>query len=275
MDISFHRLFSMPAIEGLRTVRKYCEKRPTLKLEEIVHVIKTAEADYNSFDLDASIYLHEIIDIEVPLTGTKYYQGCIHDIVLHRQPTWAKLMMLGRTRFTKKLSRDECSLFRQAGLLDSPPTDDVITWWDNLTGRVRLAQDAEKLARARQAEKLSLNHEKKRLLDIGIDKDPEWTAIEDNTAGYDVLSYEKNEYGLINKPIEVKSTIASPLRFILTRNEWEQALKFGEVYFFHVWDLKQDPPKLYVKTLNEIAPHIPSDNEKGKWKNAEILINTN
>lgn len=44
--------------------------------------------------------------------------------------------------------------------------------------------------------------------------------------------------------IEVKSTIASPLRFIVSRNEWEQADKFGPAYLFHVWDMQKNPPVL-------------------------------
>jgi hypothetical protein len=72
--------------------------------------------------------------------------------------------------------------------------------------------------------------------------------------------------------IEVKSTTASPLRFVLTRPEWEQAKKSGPAYIFHVWDMAKDPPVLYVRTTAQIAPHIPTDNEKGKWSRADIPI---
>lgn len=112
---------------------------------------------------------------------------------------------------------------------------------------------------------------------LGITEEPVWTAIEDNTAGYDVLSYEKNDFGLINKLIEVKSSMASPLRFFVSRNEWEQAVKFGDAYHFHIWDMKQTKPIqsnpiLYERMAADIAPHIPNDNAKGKWKNAEIPL---
>lgn len=93
-----------------------------------------------------------------------------------------------------------------------------------------------------------------------------------NTAGYDVLSYDKNEFGLVNKLIEVKSTIASPLRFYITRNEWNKAHKSGDKYHFYIWDMKHDEPILHVKTVADIEPHIPQDNEKGKWDRAVIPV---
>jgi hypothetical protein len=75
-----------------------------------------------------------------------------------------------------------------------------------------------------------------------------------------------------NRLIEVKSTIASPIRFYLTRNEWEKALNFGDAYHFHIWDLQANPPRLYQRTVADIAPHVPTDNEKGRWKDAEIPV---
>jgi len=72
--------------------------------------------------------------------------------------------------------------------------------------------------------------------------------------------------------IEVKSTVASPLRFFLSRNEWNTADKIGKTYFFHVWDLAVNPPSLHIRTVEQIRPHIPSDNKNGKWSNAEIPL---
>jgi len=72
--------------------------------------------------------------------------------------------------------------------------------------------------------------------------------------------------------IEVKSTVASPLRFIITRHEWDQASKIGSAYIFHVWDMAKAPPVLYERTSAQIASHIPADNEDGKWESVEILL---
>jgi hypothetical protein len=96
--------------------------------------------------------------------------------------------------------------------------------------------------------------------------------LDDNTKGYDVLSYEKKGETLVNKLIEVKSTIASPMRFMVTRNEWEQANRSGIAYVFHIWDMTKQPPVLHVRSVEQVRLHVPTDNEKGKWKDAEIPI---
>jgi hypothetical protein len=181
-------------------------------------------------------------------------------------------MLQGRSRFYSALERDEQSIFRQAGILDQPPDDGFVEWWDGLTGEMRLLADLERLTRGRAAERLTLAYEAERLAEDGIDQEPQWIGFDDNTKGYDVLSFEWSGNNIVNKLIEVKSTIASPLRFRITRNEWEQAAKFGPSYVFHIWDLQKIPPVLYVRTVDQVQPHVPADNEKGKWQDAEIPV---
>jgi ABC-type molybdenum transport system ATPase subunit/photorepair protein PhrA len=128
------------------------------------------------------------------------------------------------------------------------------------------------MAQAREAERLSLTHEKATLLAEGISENPKWVGLDDNFAGYDVLSYERGEHGLINKLIEVKSTTASPLRFYISRNEWDTAKRAGRAYLFHIWDMSKVPPIMYMRTVAQIEPHVPSDNEDGKWSNMEVPL---
>ncbi|WP_183664872.1 DUF3883 domain-containing protein [Phyllobacterium trifolii] len=52
-----------------------------------------------------------------------------------------------------------------------------------------------------------------------------------------ILSYDAGEEEPVARLIEVKSTIASPLRFFVTRNEWDTCQNMGVAYRFHVWDL--------------------------------------
>ena len=87
-----------------------------------------------------------------------------------------------------------------------------------------------------------------------------------------LLSYDPGKPDPTNKLIEVKSTIASPLRFILTRREWDKAIEAGAAYCFHIWDLTQDPPVLHVRSVDSVAPHVPADVEKGKWRTLEIPV---
>lgn len=272
MPLEFDRLFTMAAFEGLRMLRGYLADHPQIDIPGAIQLVNEVEVDAASFDLEAATELHEILDGAIPNEGEIFYRACIEALLIHREHAWSRIMTLGRARFTRKLSRDQLSVFRQAGLLIDPPDEMVVAWWTDTTGEVRHEMEKVKMARARRAERLTIQYEIERLKRVGVDVSPRWMAIEDNTVGYDVLSYEPSQYGLNNVLIEVKSTVASPLRFIVTRNEWEEAKKFGDAYIFHVWDMDKQPEILHIRTVTQVAPHIPADNQEGKWQNAVIPV---
>lgn len=268
--VSTERIFSLSCFEGLRLIRKYKIGHPELQLAELIGLVEKVEADALSLDLEASGYLSELVDAECPLDGQEFYQHCIKAVLLKHQPLWAKLMRQGRSRFVKKLDANDQDIFAAAGLMINPTPLEVVTWWDSVSGFARLFSDQEKMEQGRAAELLSLKHEKERLQKLGISKEPEWPGFDDNFAGFDVLSFDKNEYGLINRLIEVKSTTLSPMRFIVTRHEWSKAKKAGDAYLFHVWDMKQEPPVLHIRTVEQVEPHIPENQGKGAWTLADI-----
>jgi hypothetical protein len=190
-------------------------------------------------------------------------------IELHR-PWWLRLAPYGRQRVAGALTKDELQTFRAAGLMDAPPSDVVVTWWDNLAARARQFLDEQLTEQGRYAETLSFRYEASRLSDLGIDEAPRWIAIEDNAAGYDILSYDVTERGLVNRLIEVKSTVSVVPRLFLTRNEWEAALKFGASYHFHIWSLPAEV--LTIKSAIELTPDIPTDSGQGTWQQVEIVL---
>jgi len=272
VNISTERVFSMSCFEGLRLYRKYKDIQPNISNEELIALIEKVEADGCSLDLAASAHLDSLIDDKCALEGMRFYQICIKAILLKHLPIWSKTMRSGRTRFVQALSRNDQDVFAAAGLMEYPPSTDVITWWDDVSGHARLILDQRKMKQGRAAELLTLEHERKRLNKLGITKEPKWPGLDDNYAGYDVLSYDLGEYGLKNRMIEVKSTSVSPLRFFVTRNEWKKAEKAVSSYYFHIWDMTKKLPVLYIRTVEEISDHIPTDNEKGVWTIAEIPI---
>jgi hypothetical protein len=258
-------------------LRQYQAERPGTALQQLAALIVTVEAAATSLDLEAAIYLHEQVAKEAAHDTVMFYRERITAVILLDIPDWAKLVTLGRGLFIKRLMDDEYrdirSLFREARLLENPPELGDIGWWDHLQSQVRLQKDMEFNKRSREAELLSLQREAGELAKLGIQKVPVWMAIEDNTAGYDVLSYTPGEFGPQNKLIEVKSTIANPPNFTLTRNEWEQAKKFGTAFVFHIWVFGgTKPPVFFEKTVAQVTPHIPQDTGKGKWKNAIIPV---
>jgi hypothetical protein len=269
---STDRVFALSAFEGVRLIRIYAARQPYCSLPELLRIIEHVEADASNLDLEASAYLHELLDTDCVLDGEAFYQACVSAIVTKHQPTWSKAMKQGRMRFLNSLEQNDRDVFVAAGLARDPPTLQVVTWWDTVTGLARLLADIEKMEQGRLAEQLTMDHEIQRLSNLGITRTPEWKGLDDNFAGYDILSYDVGEFGLINRMIEVKSTVTSPLRFILTRNEWEQAQKAGAAYLFHVWDMSKTPASLYIRTTAQVAAHIPTDNEKGKWKTAEVPL---
>lgn len=273
--VSTERLFSLPCFEGLRLVRKYMANHPDLEMPDLLTLIDRVEADAHSLDLEAGVYLSELIEKDCPLDGHAFYQSCIQGILLKHQPIWAKMMRQGRRRFVKTLDPNDQDVFAAAGLMENPTPLPVVTWWDSISGYTRLVTDQQKMEQGRAAEVLTLEHERKRLEGLGIDLEPEWPGFDDNFAGYDVLSYDHGPYGIQNKLIEVKSTTLSPMRFIVTRNEWRKAQQAGADYVFHIWGMDVGPPVLHTRTVEEIAPHIPADNGKGSWMNAQVPVANN
>jgi len=272
LEISTERVFSLPCFEGLRLLRQYSALQPKLSTDELISLVENIEADGSSLDLEASVHLATIVEADCPLEGGIFYQFCIKAVLLKHQPIWSKAMRTGRKRFVKTLDKNDQDVFAAAGLMADPPEQDVITWWDDVSGHARLIVDQLKMKQGRAAEILSLEHERKRLTELGVQREPKWPGLDDNFAGYDVLSFDVVDGELRNKMIEVKSTTASPLRFFVSRNEWEQASLSPDSYIFHVWDMTKTPEILYIRSATDVAPHIPSDNEKGKWTNANIPI---
>ena len=270
--IPMQRVFSLSCFEGLRLLIKHEEQQPDLSLSELVTLVEKVEADALSLDLEASAYLSGLIEHDAESDGTTYYQNCIKAVLRQRQPDWAKIMQSGRKRFVQKLGVDDRSVFEAAGLMVDPPSQELVSWWDDISGYARLKHNLESMERAREAELLTIEREKGRLTSIGISKDPVWLGLDDNYAGYDVLTYDKVQTQLVNRLIEVKSTIDSPPRFYVTRNEWRKAESAGEAYSFHVWDMQKIPPKLHVLSVADVALHIPKDKGKGQWATAEVRV---
>lgn len=263
----------MGAFDGLRSIRLYAAKSGNNDRSQTVEILKAISADLASLDFDSALELDELVSASAPPDQPhQFYRCCLTDLILAQRTGWARVITLGRGKFFRQLDRDELQCFRAAILDGDPPSPDVVEWWDALSGQMRRVSDHNRMQRAREAEWLTLQHEVQRLSVMGITLQPRWVAIDDNTAGYDILSYDQWERGPRNRLIEVKSTIASPLRFYVTRNEWEQALKFGDAYHFHIWDLAAQPPRLFERSAAQIQPHIPEDQANGKWSTAEIPV---
>lgn len=87
--ITTERLLSLPCFEGLRLFRKYKSNHPDLLIPDLLALIDSVEADAHTLDMEASVYLSELVEIECPLGGHIFYQACIKGVLLKHQPIWA------------------------------------------------------------------------------------------------------------------------------------------------------------------------------------------
>lgn len=84
------------------------------------------------------------------------------------------------------------------------------------------------------AEKLIFENEKSFLINSGINKKPIHIAMEDVSAGYDILSFRKENDIVREIYIEVKAVSLSNYQFHLSTSEYQTALKLNSNYFIYL-----------------------------------------
>ncbi|HWY15155.1 MAG TPA: DUF3883 domain-containing protein [Rhizomicrobium sp.] len=263
----------MSALNSVIILRKYLDENLGVTAEDAVISLIRIDADFASSDHNAALALHALVPSDCscadPLVGLR---GMISFLTEYHRPLWTRQMVLGRRRVFSQLNGDEKQVFRSAGLYGDPPSDDVVDWWDQICLKLRLVRESELLAQGRRAERLSLASETRRLRELGIQNNPVWVSIDDNTAGYDIRSQNVDRELPPARLIEVKSSTANPPVIIVSRNEWDHACRYGAAFIFHFWDLTGKNELIYEKTVEEVRPHIPVDSGSGRWRNAEIPL---
>jgi uncharacterized protein DUF3883 len=265
------RLLSMSAFEAAFVLRRFRLLNPTYQDEQLIESIRSVRADFYPNDYDAGLALERIIPASLDGTSdVDYFKAAIEGVINTHQPLWVRLAPVGREYVLRAVSINGTQCFRNAGLLETPPGREVSDWWDALAARVRNEKDVQLLNQGREAERRSLEFERRRLRALGIDREPRWVSIEDNNAGYDILSYEPGAIEPINKIIEVKSSTQEPPRIIVTRGEWNAALTYGDAYVFQVWGVGAiEPIEINVASM---AAHVPLDQGVGSWLKVQITI---
>jgi len=189
----------------------------------------------------------------------------ISDFIMNTSDSWISLIPRGRKECIAYIPADVLACFQSAELLITPPTDDVVLWWDQQSLLIRDNQILSSLSIGRIGEKLTIKYEKRRTQVMPI-----WKAIESNLAGYDVLSF-LGEGSTVRLAIEVKASERSmdTATALITRNEWDTAIE-SKHYLFHFWLLNDVYKKLAILTAEDISFHIPKDQGLGKWKDTMI-----
>lgn len=204
--------------------------------------------------------------LEILAKGTyeERMQEQLKDFVLTIRPTWSRALYTGRHEFCRYAPTNVVECFKIANLLAPDPESSVVHWWDELSSYFRSINNTELLETGRCGEKLTMEYEKRR---TGMK--PTWQAIESNFSGYDVLSVVSSD-DMTPMQIEVKSTSQriSDARFVITKNEWQQAIT-SIAFKFYLWSLT-NVKMLAILDISEIIPHIPENKGTGKWSLVEI-----
>lgn len=178
---------------------------------------------------------------------------------------------------------DTVQCLRELGLLDQG-SEGAAEWWTSLVNDAR-AVDREYLKRlGDMAEERSVAYEKTRLAASGyadLSDQVQWVSRIDESLGFDLLSFT----GAAPDPsgrlmIEVKACghAQGRLRFFLTRNEWETALRNPGSWVIHFWrvrDLRsgEGHSPYRVVPVSELVPSVPVDvSPAGQWTVCEIRL---
>lgn len=274
MPVSVERMMQMSAITPLVELRRYLSKNEGVTPADAVAALLVIDESFVASDHEAALELHGLLD-PVLMFGdlASDLRVALSEVVTKMRPTWAKRVSLGRGRFLSQLDNIDKEVrrcFGIAGLLDDEPTNDVIHWWDCLHQGIRGLQALDNVIQGRLAEQKSLEYERKRLKELGIEHQPKWQAIDDNTLGYDILSFKSGGEFPTQLMIEVKSSSHNPPTMVISREEWRKAKQVGENYLFHFWDVKAD--RLYECGVGVIDAHIPENRGLGEWKDVYIPV---
>ena len=99
---------------------------------------------------------------------------------------WLRLFPAGRFAVKNALSKNEIQVFRNANLFNEDFDMQVVNWWDYFAEKYR---NKSSTVNFREFEKRSLDLEIEFLDRNNCPFRPQWIALEDNSAGFDILSY--------------------------------------------------------------------------------------
>lgn len=197
-----------------------------------------------------------IIGLNEPI---KVFREQLKDYIQETKPQWHGLIKGGRNRIKIFLDGDTRQCFEEAKLFDSTDKE-TIDWWDELSSQEYDEDNRRNLLTGRIGEALSIEYEKQR---IGFE--PKWISLEDNSAGYDLLSSRSaDDKQILNIETKTSKQIIGNAWAFISRNEWDVAVSASE-YVFHFWSLGS-ARKLAIIHRDEMKKHMPSNNGEGEWQ---------
>lgn len=259
------KLLRPSAISGLVRLRGRLREEPDLPIDTACKML-AATYDGAGLDLPSACVLHDLVEPEI-VDRQALYRHVIRLVAVKASPTWCALLRTGRDAL-RAGDPDVLVCFQRAGAFDPQPSPSIVAWWDDLASLAYADRDRDRIATGRQAERLSLDYERRRLARHTGAPEPIWKSLDSNAAGYDIQSWNLLEDRWIPKYIEVKGSKWDPPGLHLTRHEWNTAVRHGPTHIFQVWELARC--RMAEVSVDEMAAHIPMDNGAGEWE--EVIV---
>lgn len=253
------------SVEGWRAVSRQLAAVPH---ESVVLAVARLKVSYATAGVDYAA-AQAILESLGPAreSAASAYQRLI-EFEAQSGSTWLAALPRGRRALRDALTADAAECFRRAGAFDDHPSAEAVAFLDRLANIARAHADLPLVESGRQAERMSFELEVARCSEMPGAPAVEWVALDDNAAGYDILSSRLVDGRPSPKLVEVKSCRGRPLRLIMTRNEWDTACRHQEAYTLHFWDVQAG--RLHELSWSDLRAHMPIDQGDGRWDSATL-----
>lgn len=249
------------------------------------NILKINDLNYlesikTSFDIKGGQKLIELIGLEViNELNTKIkeydYQIALRVILTqylkNEKPGFLLRVTGGRDFFLDYIDENFEQLLNDAGLYNeinlSKEGREIGSWWDDLSEFVRNLEKDKKLDQGREGEEKTIRYEINKLKKLDIKKKPKWTSYEDNSAGYDVLSWSEEQNKIF---IEVKATNNSNGLFYLSKSEWRFSVSAKDNYFIHVWIQDKKEPRIITYSELNSKNYKIEDSSNAEWDTIKV-----
>ena len=271
--MTFDSAARMSVLNAVIEIQDYVQRFNGTSVLDAAGALRESTARVEGFDFAAAVDLLDLLPMLGMLhapTRLERLRLLLFHLIREFKPAWLRVVPYGRGYLRPLIdSSNTCQCLESAGLYDRRVDPSMIRWWDEVALMARGNSDDADAAIGREGESLTIAYEQERLATAGRpDLQPLWVAIEDNTLGYDVRSFELNNDEIRPIHIEAKATYAQPPRFFLSRSEWDKAQEFGGSYRLYLWALPAR--QLSVLRRDDLRGHIPIDQGSGRWQTTEI-----
>ncbi len=260
---------SMSGFLAYTSLLSVMKEREGLAPTDAIKIIRSARQSCSSLNFNLGLLYGQIFgwQLEIPPSaeGLREFTALY---VARFKPYWLHAVPSGWARLRSVATENTLQCLREAGGMSADIDSDTLRWWDSLAAQARADSDIKKMENARKAEKLSYDYEIRRTRSLGIRYTPLWVSLEDNSVGYDILSFDLVGGTTRRMMIEVKSTTSNTV--YITRNEWRNAEAAKGFSLFHIWRLPE--AKLLTVTPEILQAHIPVDSGSGQWQQASIAV---